>query len=172
MDKRLIGLLMGILMTLNASVTQATPITYQLQGVFDDGATLGGSFEWNSALKVFGFVAITTSAASPFSGNIYATVSLHGYSSISGEGELSFIGLTSSGGDILNLNFLNRLWTGNTSSLLRIGGNVSFEKNAFPAQRNLISGEVSAAVPEPTALVLMGLGLSGIGYRVRQLMKA
>jgi len=166
-------LIVGALLWGMAGLSQAGSIPWTLSNVnFNGGGTVSGSFVFDADTMTYSAVAITTS---PLSID-YDTSEI----SIGNNGLLILIddfGI----GDLSGRRILSLVFS---SDLTNAGGLVALENGfegicaspdcgSIVATPNLFvdpGGELVArvAVPEPTAILLMGLGLAGLGFATRK----
>ena len=163
-----VGLLAGPM------AANAIPVTWTLEDViFNDGSTIAGSFVFDADTNIFSSIGVTSS-----NGNAYFQVN-----PVS-PGNAGFLGFLA--GPAINLTAiftaeLAGLMT-NAGGTLDIipgfvfsGGNgFSFEGfcalacTAVSVERDVASGRITTAVPEPGTLALFGLGFLGLGFSRRR----
>lgn len=153
------------------SVASADGVTvvWTFSGVtFDDGGTVSGSFDYNALHNTFSAIDITTTAGSAFAGTTYTSLS-------GGFGSTAFgpvLGKPS--GDLTNTDLLLLMFN---SALTDSGGPVSFFFGAEgtcdssncgsnTTLRTITGGELSGTpivtTPEPSAVLLLGLGFMAL----------
>ena len=154
-----------------APVANAEVIHWTLQGVtFNDGGAAAGSFDYEPTLDLYSSISITTTAGSSYPGIQYGFVNpissptqLVTIKSFGHPGEevlfLQFgAALTNPGGDVATValtvyeGFCNSGCTDFTSS---------------PTARFSVGSPTVNGVPEPATLLLFGVGLIAVGYRMR-----
>jgi len=159
----------GLALFLTASISNAVPIQWTLSGVtFNDGNTASGSFIFDATASTFSSLLISTT-----SGFTYATKELSavpfGVNASGIELVDGFVAGDNVGKSIMNLDFLSALTdAGGVIGLLT--GFPSFEGQCIAADcssgrvfRTVTSGSVvGVAIPEPSVLVLLMLGLGGL----------
>ncbi|HPQ26683.1 MAG TPA: PEP-CTERM sorting domain-containing protein [Gammaproteobacteria bacterium] len=166
-------------LALGSTVTQAAPILWNISGMtFDDGGTATGSFIFDANTTTYSAVSIVTTAGTNFAGASYDTGDVSN-SLFGGSDENGLHLVRNLGESILLMDF--------DSALTNAGGVISLS-TGFPAFEGDCAdptcgsgdifravaggGVIGATVPEPTTLILMGLGLAGIGYRRKQIKAA
>jgi hypothetical protein len=137
--------------------------------VFDGlGGTLTGTFTTNDAITQVTAIDLTSSSNGKFQGYTYNDIATLDSQRIPNSFRLS-ISLPSGNTDQLQLTFLKPLTTAGGTLLSAF----SFEHQDFQGSGNrVLSGTVSlatvaAAVPEPSAWMLMILGFGGAGVMLR-----
>ena len=162
-----------------ASAASAGPITWAVNGAFDDGGAISGSFIYNADLNLYSSIDVTTTAGSTLGGAHY-TLSNPCCTPLS-----SFLLFVTTTGDLTGTPVLSVYLDG---PMTDAGGTINLAiaadklpyfseescSNATcgsPAgdERYVVSGDVSSnLVPEPTTWVLLAGPLAAILYFRRQ----
>jgi hypothetical protein len=133
---------------------------------FDDGGTASGSFIFDAATQTYtpGSIHITTTLGTAFGGATYT-----GLSTIFGSSEGGIVLMAN--GDLLLLNFVDNLTNGGGSVFLSGDGEGICDVTGCNELRvvnvgvpgvpdpELFGTPVSTSTPEPSALLLLGMGL-------------
>jgi len=148
----------GIVLFLAAGQASAD-ISYTFSGVtFDDGGTLTGTFVTNDARTSLLNYDITTSPGTNIGFEYTPTTAPVNFSS------LPFIIVVETPGleHLLEVTFTGGLTA--TGAPITIGQFDSFEQGTDEARRVITAGEaiVAAAVPEPSTITLLGIGMLGL----------
>jgi hypothetical protein len=167
--KTLISVMLGAAL-FSAAPAAAQESLYSISdGLFSDGTTFGGTFEYDPLTKQFGEYSVTTFEG-VLTGLNYTNANSGAYSG-GGAGPNNFIFFLDSGTRYFNFSFVNPLSTGtqnlNTAS--------SYECDNCAPYRFVTAGSVSSAavvsaVPEPGTwgMMLIGFGAVGVGMRRRR----
>lgn len=144
--------------SLLAITNSVSALTWNLSGIFDDGGTLSGSFDYDEGTDTYSNPNITTAAGSALSGSTYTD-------------ELSIFGnsdgfIIDDGGDfLLTVDFLSSL--SSIPSIISLDTSASEEEDFLSGGiRSISSGNV-VAVPfeiNPTLGILLIGGFWGISY--------
>jgi hypothetical protein len=159
---------LGLIVLLSLpSIASADGVTvkWTLSGVsFDDGGMASGFFDYNALNNAYSAINITTTAGSAFGGATYTSVNVIFQSTKFGV----FLGPT---GDLTNTPLLFLMFDsalndlGTPVSLIGIGeGTCDNSKCSANTFLRAIGGDlsgtpISTPVPEPSAVLLLGLGL-------------
>lgn len=160
------------LSTVTASITSmaispsAMALTFDLSGTFNDGGTLGGTFDYDESTEVYSNLNINTTGGSNLTGTTYTDDTL-----IFGDTSKGFIISDDNTGDIdLALDFVSSL--SSTSGAIALASTTQEEDFFGGGTRLIASGTVApVAVPfEPSAdlAIFVVMGLMGLNrYRTR-----
>ena len=175
------GLLSGLFLLGMVGQAQAIPVTYNVNGIFDDGGTLNGTVDIDTDPAVanaarIGDVSLTVSDNGVFTMLTYTQVS----SVVTNDNDVTRLSITSGAalpaGAILRelvLNWAPELNGGGTGPFaFDLNAPASRERFRIPGQPNpsriLVSGS-AVATPEPGTILLFGSGLLGLGlWRYRK----
>jgi|SRR5215470_3586346 len=157
---------LGLIVLLSLpSVASADGVTvsWTFSGVtFDDGGTASGSFDYNALHNTYSAIDITTTLGSAFGGTTYKSLS-------GGFGSSSTGLILGPSGDLTNTPLLFLMFgsltdSGGTVSLTGVGegtcDNSDCSNNTL--LRSITGGELGGtpiSIPEPSAFLLLGLGL-------------
>ena len=165
-------------MLLFSSPALGTPIIWDLQNVvFDDGGTASGSFVFDADSATYSSISITTTTGAVRTGAIYGIIDTF-FPSFS-DRLIAIATAPASGVPRLSLEFQGQLTNlGGTVGIWQGPPFASFENECAdalcgvsgPVRGMLSGGSVTsvAAVPEPTTLALLSLGLAGLGFTRRR----
>jgi hypothetical protein len=164
-------------LVLASSYASAQTLTYTLEGVtFNDGSTASGSFTFNSTTDVFTSWALSTTATPVGNAGLDGGVGL---------GAATYVSTGPSGANVFNAtgfqfdngtggfnngNDLDLLFkggltgAGGTVPLGSVVGDGSESQNSGFLSRTVVSGEVVAAVPEPSTYALMIAGIAVLAW--------
>jgi PEP-CTERM motif len=153
------------------SIASADGITWNLSGVaFDDGGTASGSFVFDALTNTYSAIDIITTAGSAFGGATYTGID-PGFPSTSGQLILVTNPLLSdfTGTAVLELDFGPLTNLGGTFPVA--GGEGTCDNTGCSSGtelRAITAGEVTGVVatPEPSALLLLVMGLAGLAGAV------
>lgn len=154
-------LLMGLCLT---ACLSATPVTWYVNGAFDDGGTIGGSFVFDANANVYSSVAVTTSTGAVLTGANYV---LPDPCCTQAANFLLFVTTTGNltGTPVLSVYLVNPMTdSGGTIALATASSGLPFfsEESCADATctgpagttRFVVSGAVSSA-PEPASFLLV-----------------
>jgi MYXO-CTERM domain-containing protein len=156
------------LFVLSAAHAAASPVTWQFTGVFADGGTASGSFVFNAGLDMYSAVNITTTTGSSFVGTTDLTV----------ESQFSDTATSTHFAPAVLADYTNSqvLYLVFSSALTNAGGTIaintanSAEERCSAANCNgnnsvlryFTSGSVTTTTPEPSSIMMAGLGLAAL----------
>lgn len=170
--RRTVSILCCLMATLLLGTTtaQAAPILWTLSNVnFDDGGMAFGSFTYDADLNLFSDIAVTTTDGTTRSGASYGIATGVGNASLfdTVDSLPVIVGVTPR----LIFNLTNPMT--NLGGTIAIGGQFAVEVTcASPDcgtpsnERFIVSGAITS-VPEPTSMLLLGIGAASIVVRRR-----
>jgi hypothetical protein len=156
-----------------STVSYAVPVTWYLEGAFDDGGSVSGSFVYDADSNVFSDIAVTTTAGSVFGGDYYDTPFSQSGSYVFAFNDLSgaipgapviviqsvdLEPMTNAGGEIaIDV-------SGSGETICKDLGCTEYTPQEF---RFFTAGTIST-VPIPAAVWLFGSALAGLGWMRRR----
>jgi len=165
----------GILLMLFvlAPVASADGVTWTLQNMlFNDGATASGSFVYDAATNTVSSIHITTTSGSFFTGATYTAVDPSFAPLPFDIGVVVMLMSDFTGSSALELEFFTSNTFAVPQNLTNAGGTVFTALNEFACLnsactsvndlRGTIADGTVTSAPEPSTLVLAGLGLLGL----------